>query len=74
MSEPNVNAIPAAKSNVETITSMAMLTAIAYVVMAVSMAMEVMVLTLDLVAGMALTLGSDIKIHSFVVLKTPWML
>jgi hypothetical protein len=24
--------------------------------------------------GMALALGSDIKIHSFVVLKTPWIL
>ena len=44
--------------------------------MAVSIAMEVMVLTLvlDWVVGMVLTLGSDIKIHSFVVLKTPWML
>ena len=36
MSEPNVNAIPATKSNVKTITSMAMLTAIAYVVMVLS--------------------------------------
>ena len=38
MSEPNVNAIPTGKSktNVKTITSMAMLTAIAYVVMVLS--------------------------------------
>ena len=38
MSEPNVNTIPTAqsKTNVKTITSMAMLTAIAYVVMVLS--------------------------------------
>ena len=38
MSEPNVNAVPTAqpKTNVKTITSMAMLTAIAYVVMVLS--------------------------------------
>ena len=38
MSEPNVNTIPTtqSKTNVKTITSMAMLTAIAYVVMVLS--------------------------------------